>query len=279
MDPTPHPDYQKIIDQSVTFLKGEMGSLQPKIGLILGSGLGVLAEEIKSGLNIPYSSIPGFPISTVAGHKGELIIGSLEAKEVVMMNGRFHYYEGYTMQEITLPVRVLQGIGVEKLIITNAAGGVNENYTPGDLMLIKDHINFAFTNPLIGPNLDSFGPRFPDTSSAYDHELLDVARNEASKQGLILQEGVYLQVTGPSYETPAEIRMARHLGADAIGMSTVPEVLTAVHSGLSVLGISCITNMGAGIMDVSLDHSEVMDTVNLVKKPFSQLIKGIVHGI
>jgi purine-nucleoside phosphorylase len=250
---------------------------QPKIGLILGSGLGVIADEIQSEQQLPYSKLEGFPESTVEGHDGKLVIGELEGKAVLAMKGRFHYYEGYAMQQVTYPIRVMQELGVETLIVTNAAGGINTSFQPGDLMCITDHINFMFANPLIGPNDAELGPRFPDMSQAYDQTLQQTAFNVAEQLGVKLKKGVYVSVSGPSYETPAEIRMFRHLGGDAVGMSTVPEVIAAVHSGLKVLGISCITNMAAGILDQPLSHDEVMETAEQAKASFIRLVKGVVR--
>ena len=254
----------------------EKSSHQPEIGMILGSGLGVMADEVENPTIIPYKDIPHFPLSTVEGHAGELVIGTLSGKEVVMMKGRFHFYEGYEPSLIAFPIRVLIALGVSKLIVTNAAGGVNKTFTPGDLMLITDHLNLAGTNPLIGKNDDRLGPRFPDMSNAYDPALMALAEEAAAQQSLPLQKGVYAWFTGPNYETPAEVRMARVLGADAVGMSTVPEVLVAVHGGLKVLGISCITNMAAGILDQPLNHNEVMETAQMVEQRFKQLVRDIL---
>jgi purine-nucleoside phosphorylase len=251
-------------------------SAKPEIGLILGSGLGVLADEIENPTVIPYGEIPHFPVSTVEGHKGQLVIGTLEGKTVVAMQGRFHYYEGHGLEAVTFPVRVMKAIGVEKIIVTNAAGGVNESYQAGDLMLIKDHINFTGQNPLIGPNDESMGVRFPDMSTAYCPELRAMARRIAERHNITLREGVYVGMLGPSYETPAEIRMLRILGGDAVGMSTVPEVIVARHSGIRVLGISCISNMAAGILPQPLSHDEVMETAEKVKSTFLTLVKAII---
>jgi purine-nucleoside phosphorylase len=214
----------------------------------------------------------------VEGHAGELIIGTLEGKPVVVMSGRFHLYEGHEPQTVTFPIRVMKELGVETILVTNAAGGVNESYQAGDLMLIRDHINLMFRNPLIGPNDPELGVRFPDMSSAYDPELRALARRVAEEQGVRLQEGVYAAVLGPSYETPSEIRMIRKMGGDAVGMSTVPEVIVARHAGIRVLGISCITNMAAGILPQPLSHEEVMETANRVKATFIRLVKGIIQG-
>lgn len=248
----------------------------PEIGLILGSGLGVLANEIEEPVIIPFDQIPGFPVSTVEGHAGQLVLGTLEGKQVLAMQGRFHYYEGYNLQQVTLPVRMMKHLGLEKIIVTNAAGGVQTTFKPGDLMLITDHINFTGTNVLIGPNDSAMGVRFPDMSQAYTPGLQKLALRVAEQQGVDLKQGVYVGVVGPSYETPAEIRMLRVLGADAVGMSTVPEVIVAVHSGIQVLGISCITNMASGILDQPLSHDEVMETAEIAKDKFLKLVKGII---
>lgn len=251
-------------------------SLKPQIGLILGSGLGVLADEIENAVAISYSDIPHFTKSTVVGHKGQLVIGTLEGKTVVAMQGRFHYYEGHGLDAVVFPVRVMKALGVETILVTNAAGGINTSYQPGDLMLIADHINFTFRNPLIGPNDETEGVRFPDMSEAYSKRLRGVAKEIAKEQGISLQEGVYCGLTGPTYETPAEIRMLRILGGDAVGMSTVPEVIVARHIGLEVLGISCISNMAAGILEQPLNHEEVIETTERVKADFLKLVHGIL---
>lgn len=247
-----------------------------EIGVILGSGLGDYAQALEEAVRLPYAEIPGFPQSTVAGHAGMLCCGMLHGKRVMMMQGRFHYYEGYSMKDVTLPVRVMQKIGVKTLIVTNACGGINLSYEPGDLMLIADMFSMTGQNPLIGPNLDEFGPRFPDMSCAFDSELRALAHACAKEQGFSLQEGVYAQMTGPCYETPAEIRMLRTLGADAVGMSTVPEVIVARHGGMRVLGVSCITNMAAGILSKPLNHAEVTETANRVKDRFKGLLDAVI---
>ncbi|AWI07060.1 purine-nucleoside phosphorylase [Clostridium drakei] len=252
---------------------------KPEIALILGSGLGALADEIENAEYYPYSEIPNFPISTVQGHAGRLVVGNLKGKTVIAMQGRFHYYEGYAMQEVTFPIRVMKLLGIEKLIVTNAAGAVNVNYKPGDLMLIKDHINLSGNNPLIGKNLDSFGTRFPDMSEAYNKELREKVKKISEQLNVPLQEGVYACMSGPTYETPAEINMIRVLGGDAVGMSTVPEVIIANHSGIKVIGVSCITNMAAGILKQPLNHKEVMETSEITREKFVKLMKGIVESI
>ncbi|MBR5301894.1 MAG: purine-nucleoside phosphorylase [Clostridia bacterium] len=248
-----------------------------EIGVILGSGLGDYAESVQDAATLSYSEIPGFPVSTVPGHAGRLVCGTLHGKHVVMMQGRFHYYEGYSMKDITLPVRVMQKMGVKTLIVTNACGGVNLAFNPGDLMVISDVLSLTGVNPLMGPNLDEFGPRFPDMSCIFTKELRALAHETAKEQGFSLQEGVYCQFPGPCYETPAEVRMARILGADAVGMSTVPEAIAARHGGMRVLGISCITNMAAGILDQPLCHEEVTETANRVKEQFKGLIDGVIE--
>lgn len=268
-------DEMKRIDEAAAKVLAVCGKAD--IGVILGSGLGDYAEALEDAVKLPYSEIPSFPRSTVAGHAGMWCCGTLYGKRVVMMQGRFHYYEGYGMKDVTLPVRVMQKIGVKTLIVTNAAGGVNLGYHPGELMVIGDIFSMTAQNPLIGPNLDAFGPRFPDMSCAFDKELRALAHECANEQGFALREGVYAQMTGPTYETPAEIRMLRTLGADAVGMSTVPEVIVARHGGMRVLGISCITNMAAGILDQPLNHAEVTETANRVKGQFRNLLDRIIE--
>ncbi len=268
-------DEMKRIDEAAAKVLAVCGKAD--IGVILGSGLGDYAEALEDAVKLPYSEIPGFPRSTVAGHAGMWCCGTLYGKRVVMMQGRFHYYEGYGMKDVALPVRVMQKIGVKTLIVTNAAGGVNLGYHPGELMVIGDIFSMTAQNPLIGPNLDAFGPRFPDMSCAFDKELRALAHECANEQGFALREGVYAQMTGPTYETPAEIRMLRTLGADAVGMSTVPEVIVARHGGMRVLGISCITNMAAGILDQPLNHAEVTETANRVKGQFRNLLDRIIE--
>ncbi len=268
----------KQIEESAAYIRTALPQL-PEVAMILGSGLGVLADSLEHATTIAYHNIPHFPVSTVEGHAGELVVGELSGKQVVIMKGRFHLYEGYTATEVSFPIRVLKTLGVKTLIVTNAAGGINTAYSSGELMLIQDHINFTGRNPLIGPNADDFGVRFPDMSEAYSKRLRALAHETATSQGFTLQEGVYVGLLGPSYETPAEIRMFRVLGADAVGMSTVSEVLVARHAGIEVLGISCISNMAAGILDQPLSHEEVMETTERVKGKFLSLVKGIVPKI
>jgi purine-nucleoside phosphorylase len=266
------------IKESSQYILGRIQKV-PNVAVILGSGLGMLAEELQNPLAIPYEEIPHFPISTVHGHIGQLVVGELNGKKILAMQGRFHYYEGYSLQSVTFPVRVMAALGIKTLIVTNAAGGVNTSFMPGDLMLIEDHLNFAFQNPLIGANDNSLGERFPDMSNAYGKDLQQLAHAVAATLGIDLKKGVYAWMSGPSYETPAEIRMLRILGVDAVGMSTVPEVVVAAHNGLGVLGISCISNMAAGILPQPLSHEEVMETANNVKDKFVTLVKGIIEKI
>ncbi|EGW36409.1 purine-nucleoside phosphorylase [Desulfosporosinus sp. OT] len=248
----------------------------PELGVILGSGLGAFAGLVEEKVVIPYKDIPHFPISTIEGHAGQLVFGKVKGRSVVVMQGRFHYYEGYTMQEVTFPIRVMQVLGVNGLIVTNAAGGINSAIRSGDLILIKDHLNLMGDNPLRGANLSDLGPRFPDMSEGYNLEWRQKALLIAKEMGINPQEGVYVAVSGPSYETPAEIRYMRTIGADMVGMSTVPEVIVANHGGMRVLGISCVTNMAAGIMGQKLSHVEVMKTAERVEKQFVQFVKELV---
>lgn len=269
--------YEKV-QESTEFIKSKT-TIVPKIGLILGSGLGVLGDEIENATKIKYDEIPNFPVSTVEGHAGCLVIGTLEGKEVIAMQGRFHYYEGYTQREITFPVRVMKALGVETIIVTNAAGGANTSFKPGDLMVITDHINLSGNNPLIGSNDNKFGPRFPDMSTAYNPEYVELVKKCAKNLDMEIQEGVYAFFSGPTYETPAEVKMAQILGADAVGMSTAPEVIVASHSSMNVVGISCITNMAAGILKQPLDHEEVIETTQKVQAEFLSLVKSVVNHI
>lgn len=271
-------DYLDKINQSIEFINNKIVK-KPEIGLILGSGLGALADQIENPVVIPYSQIPNFPVSTVEGHLGQLVIGKLGNKEVIAMQGRFHYYEGYDIKDVVFPIRTMAGLGIKTLIVTNAAGGANKSFKPGDLMIINDHINFAGNNPLIGKNLDKYGPRFLDMTYAYNRELIQLARDVGKDIELDLREGVYMWFTGPTYETPAEVRLATILGADAVGMSTVPEVIVANHHGIKVLGISCITNMAAGILDKPLRHEEVVETSIKVKNQFEKLVTEIINRI
>jgi purine-nucleoside phosphorylase len=254
-------------------------SAPPSIGLILGSGLGILADAVENAVIIDYSSLPGFTETTVEGHLGRFVCGNYMGKNIIVMQGRFHYYEGRDMEDVILPVRVMKALGVTNLIVTNAAGGVNPDFRPGDIMLIEDHINLSGSSPLRGPNNDDIGPRFPDMTYAYDPNFRELAMMAAARLNLKLRSGVYAMMPGPSYETPAEIRMLRILGAHAVGMSTVPEVIAAVHAGIKVLGLSCITNMGAGIIDKPLNHLEVMETAEKAKNRMVALIGAIIQSL
>ncbi|MDU1642323.1 Purine nucleoside phosphorylase 1 [Peptoniphilus harei] len=266
------------MNKSIDYIKGKIKN-QPEIGIVLGSGLGDFADAIEDKIEIPYTEIPGFPVSTVKGHDGKLIFGKINSKEVCVMKGRIHYYEGYDIKEVVYPIEVLAGLGIKTLILTNAAGGVNTDFEPADLMIINDHINIMGKNPLIGPNDEDLGPRFPDMTDLYNKDLIEVAEKSAKKLGIDIKEGVYMYFTGPSYETAAEVRMARILGADAVGMSTVPEAIIARHRGLKILGISTITNMSTGILDTPLDHTEVVEVGQEVAGKFKELLKEIIEEI
>jgi len=258
-------------------------SLRPKIGLVLGSGLGAFADSLADATRIPYADIPSFPQSTAVGHAGRLIIGNVTGNAgqvpVAAMQGRVHLYEGYSSQQVTFPIRVFARMGVRAVILTNAAGGINVSYSQGALVLLRDHINLQGSNPLVGANDDRFGVRFPDMTQAYSRAYRAIACEEASKLGIVLQEGAYAALLGPSYETPAEIEYLRRIGADLVGMSTVAEVITARHMGLNVLAISCVTNMAAGILDQPLSHSEVMETGERVKTTFEALLRAVLPRI
>ncbi|NLE16288.1 MAG: purine-nucleoside phosphorylase [Spirochaetales bacterium] len=268
----------KLMDkmqEAAMYITSRIGNESVDVGMVLGSGLGGLAEELQDAVAISYKDIPYFPVSTVFGHKGRLVVGILEGKRVMCMQGRFHYYEGYGMDQVVFPIQVMHALGINNLLVTNAAGGVNTSYKPGDLMLITDHIKLIADSPMRGPNYDSLGERFFDMTNAYDKRLSALAREEAKRLGITLHEGVYMFFAGPSYETPAEVRAARILGADAVGMSTVPEALAASHMRMKVLGISCITNMAAGILDQPLNHAEVMETSDRVKEAFTLLVRNV----
>jgi purine-nucleoside phosphorylase len=267
-------------DEIANRIRGKI-TIQPRIGMILGSGLGELAESVENAIKIPFGEIPHWPVSTVTGHQGRLVIGQLQGQNVMVMQGRAHYYEGYSMAEVGLPVRVMQRLGVEILIVTNAAGAVNPDFSPGDLMLITDHLNLvgmAGRTPLRGPNLDELGPRFPDMGRAYDRELGDLARKVAATNGMQLQEGVYICLAGPSFETPADLRFLRAIGADAVGMSTVPEVTTARHGGTRVLGISGISNKANLDGDTLTTHEEVLEAGKVIVPKLTALIRGILRS-
>ena len=250
--------------------------LVPELGLVLGSGLGDFCVGLDHAVSIPFSEVPGFPVPTVEGHSGMVVLGRYNGVPVMALRGRVHYYEGGTQQEITIPIRVMKLLGVKTVLLTNASGGINTSFREGTLMLISDHINFSGANPLIGHNLDVFGPRFPDMGDVYTRELRKKIRAQAADMGIDLREGIYAMTSGPSYETPAEVRMFRALGADAVGMSTVPEAIVACHTGMQVVGVSCITNMAAGLLDRPLDHAEVVETANRVKQEFLRLVKAVI---
>lgn len=266
--------YEKLQKSLASIRK--VTDFKPEIGITLGSGLGGLAEKIDKVCEISYKDIEGFPVSTVSGHDGRFIFGTLSGKRVVVMSGRVHFYEGYRMEEVVTPVRIMGLLGAKTVLLTNAAGGINLDFKPGDLMMITDHISLFVQNPLLGQNADELGPRFPDMSTVYDRRLQEKIRHAAVATGVDLKEGVYVQLTGPSYETPAEIRMLRKMGADAAGMSTVVEAIAANHMGLSVAGISCITNMAAGISDQPLNHEEVKATADMVKEKFEKLVMEFI---
>jgi purine-nucleoside phosphorylase len=249
---------------------------QPKIGLILGSGLGAFADTFHERTVIPFNELPHFPCPGVAGHPGNLVLGEAEGVMVAALQGRVHFYEGYSLAEVAYPTRVLAYLGIRQLIVTNAAGGINTLFRPGNLMIISDHINLMGANPLVGTNVDELGERFPDMSEAYDRRMREMALRTAAQKGIPLRQGVYIGLSGPSYETPAEIRMCRALGADAVGMSTVPEVIVANQMGVQVMGISCITNMAAGIVPQRLTHREVIETTERVKEQFVELLRAVI---
>jgi len=254
-------------------------SVEPRIALVLGSGLGGFADDFEEAVAIPYEDIPGFVRSTAQGHAGRLVIGKVDSVPVLAMQGRVHYYEGYSLEEVTFPVRTFGLLGVKTLILTNAAGGINVQLAQGALMVISDHLNLMGVNPLRGPNDERFGPRFPDMSAVYSHELQELVVEEARAINVEVRRGKYGALSGPSYETPAEITMLRELGADAVGMSTVPEAIVARHMGLEVLGISCITNMAAGISDEPISHEEVMATGDRVRATFTELLQRVIAAI
>ena len=249
----------------------------PKLALVLGSGWNMILEDMESPVRIPYAEVPGMIGSTVPGHAGEWVFGKIGGREICVMAGRIHYYEGHSLKDVTLPIRVMKARGIETVVLTNAAGAVNKGFEPGDMMLITDHINLTANNPLIGPNDDELGTRFPDMSKAYDPALREVAKVIALEQGLTLREGVYMWLTGPTFETPAEIRMARAMGADAVGMSTVPETIVARHGGMRVLALSCMTNMAAGVLDQPLTHQEVLETMARVRVPYRAFIARLIE--
>jgi len=264
------------LNAAVSYI-GTRARTTPQVAIILGSGLGALAEQIDAEARLPYAEIPGFPESTVEGHAGRLIVGTLEGKTVVAMQGRVHFYEGYTLADVVFPVRVMRRLGAAVLLVSNAAGGINRQWHRGDLMIIADHINFMGSNPLIGPNDPLLGPRFPDMSQAYDPELIALAERAALAEGIPIRKGVYVGVHGPSYETPAELRMLGRWGADAVGMSTVPEVIAARHMGMRVLGITAITDMATGEQVLPVSHEEVMAAARELEPRFIRLVRRIVR--
>jgi purine-nucleoside phosphorylase len=268
--------YSEKIAEALGYIENKI-STQPDVGIILGSGLGKLAEKAEKPVVIPYEDIPYWPRSTAPGHAGKLVLGYIEGRYTAIMQGRVHYYEGYTMKEVTFPTRVLGVMGIKALVATNASGGVNTDIKPGSIVAIKDHINYMGTNPLIGENCDEWGPRFPDMTTAYDNEFRKSLKNAADKEMIDLNEGVYIAFSGPSFETPAEIVIARKLGADLVGMSTVPEVIVANHMGIRVCGISCVANYAAGITENKLTHQEVLDTMDKAGDSICRLIAGFLR--
>lgn len=267
-----------MLEKTVEFIRNKVADFTPDIAIILGSGLGELADEY-CDISIPYSEIPGFLTSTTAGHKGRLVFAEISGKKVVMMQGRFHYYEGHPIQQVVYPIKVIRRLGVKTIIITNASGGVNPNFRPSDLMVITDHINLMGVCPLVGQNDDTMGDRFPDMSEVYSPELVELVEKIGDANGIDLQEGVYVAMSGPTYETPAEVRMAKIIGADAIGMSTVPEATVARWAGMKVIGISCICNSAAGVGSTELSHNDVMRAANLAKDKFKTLIKEVIKKL
>lgn len=263
------------LNKAANYIKSKTNS-SPKIGIVLGSGLGVYVERIEEPTVIPYEDIPGFPQTSVEGHDGKLIIGKTEGVDVAVFQGRFHFYEGHALEDVVMPVRVLSLLGVEKLILTNASGGINTSYVPGDLVCITDHINMTGNNPLIGPNHAELGPRFPDMTRAYDPKLREAIHTAAKNIGIDLKEGVYAGVLGPTYETPAEIKMLKTIGGDLVGMSTVPEAIAAHHAGLRVSGVACVTNMAAGIGGEKLTHEDVKIVAQKAMQKFSDLVSAAV---
>lgn len=266
------------MEKTVDYIKSKIGDFKPEIAIVLGSGLGELADEYCE-IKLAYSEIPGFPVSTVKGHNGNLVFAKVNGKNVIMMQGRFHFYEGHSMQTVTYPIKIMKKLGVETILITNAAGGVNPYFKPSSLMIIKDHINFMGTNPLIGPNDDTLGERFPDMSEVYTKSLREIAHTCSKNLNIPVEEGIYIALTGPTYETPAEVNMVRTLGADAVGMSTVPEAIVASYLKMKVLGISCICNSAAGISTVGLSHKEVLEAAEKAKTNFKKLVLEIIKSI
>ena len=270
--------YYKSLKSNKEYIESKIKK-QPEIAIVLGSGLGSLAEEFSGSISISYSELANFPISKVSGHSGQFVFTEAYGKQIVMMQGRVHYYEGYSMQEVVKPIRLLKMLGVEKLILTNSAGGINDKFEPGNLMMISGHISSFVPSPLLGKNEDLFGTRFPDMSNVYNKELQKIVSKSALEENIEIQKGIYLQTTGPQYETPEEIRMFKLFGADAVGMSTVCEAIAAVHCGMEVCGISCITNKAAGITPSPLTHEEVKEAANSASQNFKKLIKRILYNL
>lgn len=267
--------YYERVEHAARFIHSRYGE-EVRVGLVLGSGLGAFADELQEPVAVPYEEIQGFARSTVEGHAGRLVLGTIEGVPVAAMQGRFHYYEGYSFEEVVFPIRALGLLGVKSLVLTNAAGGINVEFSQGSLMVISDHLNLMGVNPLRGPHDARFGARFPDMSDVYSREYQEIAVAEAQEMGLELRRGIYAALSGPSYETPAEIRMLRILGADAVGMSTVPEAIIARQMGVNVLGVSCITNMAAGVLDQPINHEEVIETGARVRETFKELLRRII---
>lgn len=263
------------INQTVSFIKSKV-NFNPKVGIVLGTGLGGLTKEIENPVCIKYEDIPNFPVSTVSGHKGNLIFGTVNDISVVAMQGRFHYYEGYTMQELVFPIRVMKMLGIELLVLSNASGGVNPEFEIGEIMIISDHINLMADNPLVGKNIDELGPRFPDMNCAYDKEIIEKAKEIANKNSIKVKTGVYAAVSGPCFETPAEYKYIRIIGADTVGMSTIPEVIAAHHMGLTVFAVSIITDLGVEGKIVEVSHEEVIEVANKAEPKMTTIIKGLI---
>ena len=272
------PDYYARVSETVEWLRQRHGA-PPEVAVVLGSGLGDFTEALGDAIGCAYSDVPNWPASAVVGHAGRLVVGTIRGRRVAALSGRVHYYEGHDLRTVTFGIRALAALGIRTLILTNAAGGINTDFEPGSLMLIDDHINLLGSNPLVGPNEDRFGPRFPDMSEVYSARLREIAIDASARTGVGLKRGVYVAVHGPSYETPAEIRAFRTLGADAVGMSTVPEAIVARHMGMEVLGISCISNAAAGVLPQPLVHDEVMEVARRVRTQFSTLLEAIIERV
>jgi purine-nucleoside phosphorylase len=273
-----HPDVYAQVEAAAAAIRSRCGAL-PETAVVLGSGLGDFADTLLDGVAVPYGDLPHWPAANVVGHAGRLVIGNVQGRRIAALSGRAHYYEGHDLPTVVFGTRVMARLGVKRIVLTNAAGGINTGFAQGALMVIDDHINMLGSNPLVGPNDDRFGPRFPDMSEVYSARLRRIADEAAKARGIPLAHGVYVAVHGPSYETPAEIRFFRTIGADAIGMSTVPEAIAARHMGVEVLGISCITNMAAGVLPQPLVHDEVMETARRVRGSFISLIEGILERV